>query len=130
MTKAYTDRIAFDVWLNDVRSEAALDGWPSPRFDDVTVQSIIRAMDVQSAAGYNIIDLVGFWATYSWSIDITSVADPECERRTRTILDAAHERGMKMTCFPSGICSWGFDEIIRHDSAVRGTNAHVMCPSK
>src|SRR5438105_2638361 len=52
--RGYKYRIAFGCWINDMRSEALpLQQWPAPHLDEVTVSSILAAMDVQSRAGFN-----------------------------------------------------------------------------
>ena len=105
-----------------------LENWPYGVFDDKTVDGIIRALDMQSEAGYNIIDPIGFWTTYAWPVDINKAADPARVRRINQILKAAHERKMKVITFPAGIMNWGFDEIILHDPAVRSEDKHNMNP--
>ncbi len=128
--KGYTHRIAFNAWINDVRNESMPQAtWPYSNLDDETVDSTIRALDVQSEYGYNVVDILGFWTSFAWPIDIRKVVDKDRERRINRIIEAAHERKMKVICFPSGIMNWGFDEIIKHDPAVRaGANRHNMNP--
>ena len=127
--RAYKHRFAFDVWINDVRNEAMpLENWPYGVLDDKTVDGLVRALDVQSEAGYNAIDIAGLLSTYAWPVDIKSVATADRNRRVNKILKAAHERNMKVICFPAGIMSWGFDEIIKHDPAVRTDSPHLMNP--
>lgn len=122
-------RVAFGLWINDMRTESApLENWPYGALDDMTVGSIERALDVQSEAGYNSIDLAGLLSIYAWPPDIASIATPERKKRVEQIVKAAHARNMKVICFPSGVLSWGFDEIIKHDPAVRSDNHHVMNP--
>ena len=129
--KAYVDRVAFDVWPNDVRLEPSpLENWPSPVFDDVTVDSILRALDVQQVAGYNIVDIAGFFATYSLPVDIRSAVDGDRQRRIDRIVNAAHDLGVKAIIFPAGVYSWGFDEIIRQNPGLQGSNRHAMCASR
>src|SRR6516165_6028465 len=61
----YTYRIAFGCWINDMRSEVLpLQQWPAPHLDEVTVSSIVAAMDVQRDAGFNYLDAWGLFATY------------------------------------------------------------------
>jgi hypothetical protein len=127
--EGYRYRIAFEIWINDVRNEAMpIEDWPSAVLDDQTVDSIVRALDVQSEAGYNILNLVGLWATRAWPVDITKAADKDRVRRVNQILKAAHERKMKVTVFPCGIMNWGFQEIIKQDPAVRGDDQRNMNP--
>src|SRR5438105_3151651 len=75
-------RIAFGAWMNDVRlTPLPLEDWPQPQLDDVTVQSLIRTMDVQRDAGFSAFDIWGLFATFGWPPDITSAVD--AERRGR-----------------------------------------------
>jgi hypothetical protein len=127
----YSHRMAFDVWINDVRNESMpLENWPYGVLDDKTVDGIIRALDVQGETGYNLVDPCGFWTTYAWPVDLNKVRDKDRDRRIGQILKAAHERKIKVTTFPCGIMNWGMDEIIRHDPAVRGDDKHNMDPLK
>ncbi len=122
-------RVAFGLWINDMRNDSApVENWPYGALDDRTVNGILKALDVQSKAGYNAIDLAGLFSIYAWPTDISSIATPERRRRVEQIVKAAHARQMKVICFPSGVLSWGFDEIIKHDPAVRSDNKHVMNP--
>ena len=78
----YRYRVAFGAWINDLRSTPLpLENWPAPQFDDVSVESAIRAMDVQGPAGFNLLDVWGLFATYGWPPDILSAVD--VERRGR-----------------------------------------------
>ena len=130
-TRAYLDRVAFNVWPNDVRlAPRPLENWPSAVFDDLTVDSIIRTMDVQAEAGYNVLDIAGFFATYSLPVDVRSAVDNERRTRIGKIVTAAHDRGMKVNLFPAGVYSWGFDEIIRQNPVLQGSNPHAMCASQ
>jgi hypothetical protein len=131
--KSYKYRIAFGCWMNDMRlTPLPLEQWPAPQLDDTTVESLIRTMDVQHDAGFNMFDVWGFFATYGWPVDIVSAVTPERRERINKILQAARERGIQMN-LGLGTYSWGFDNIIAADPAVRGKNAdgsphpHAMC---
>ncbi|MGC2398740.1 MAG: hypothetical protein WA510_03105 [Acidobacteriaceae bacterium] len=127
----YRYRIAFDVWINDLQNQAAtLENWPYGVLDDKTVDGIVRALDVQSAAGYNIIDLAGLWTTYGWPVDVEQVVDRDHQRRINQILKAAHDRKIKVICFPSGILNWGFDQILKANPGLGTDNKHEMNPLK
>src|SRR5712692_40110 len=61
-SSAYKYRIAFELWINDVRDEAMpLENWPYAVLDDKTVDGIKRGLDLQSEAGYNAIDFCGLF---------------------------------------------------------------------
>src|SRR5437773_671846 len=83
-------RIAFGAWMNDMRlTPLPLEDWPQPQLDDVTVESLIRTMDVQRDAGFDMFDVWGFFATFGWPVDIVSAVDTQRRRRIDAILDAA-----------------------------------------
>ncbi len=130
----YKYRIAFGCWINDMRSQALpLQQWPAPHLDEITVASIIAAMDVQSRAGFNYLDAWGLFATYGYPPDIASAfADEARAAQVRRLIREARQRGITYL-FGMGLFSWGYDQIIRADPAVRGKNKagqpldHVMC---
>jgi hypothetical protein len=134
---SYKYRIAFGCWINDMRgSPLPLQQWPAPQLDEETVASAIRAMDVQSRAGFNYLDAWGLFATYGYPPDITSAfADKDRRAQVRRIIAAAAERGMKYV-FGLGLFSWGYDAIIKADPAVQGRNKlgqpleHAMCGAR
>src|SRR5262249_45999602 len=132
--RGYKSRIAFGCWINDMRSEALpLQQWPAPHLDEVTVSSILAAMDVQSRAGFNYLDAWGLFATYGYPPEITGAfADKDRAARVNRLIEEGARRGIKLL-FGMGLFSWGYDQIIRADPAVRGRNQagqpldHVMC---
>jgi hypothetical protein len=130
---AYTYRIAFGAWINDMRTEPLpLENWPAPQFDDECVESIIRAMEVQRQAGFQMLDVWGLFATYGWPPDIVSVLDKPRRRRINRLIEAAGRRGLKLV-LGLGTYSWGYDKIIEADPPVRGKgpsgepHPHAMC---
>ena len=128
--QAFTDRMGFGAWINDVRtSPLPFDSWPPVQLDDIAERSLIQTMDLQAQSGYNKFDVFGLFAAFGWPVDIVSAVDKERDRRVRRILRAARERGLKLI-YGLGVYSWGFDKIIEHDPAVKGPNVHAMCGSK
>jgi hypothetical protein len=130
---AYKYRIAFGAWINDMRNDPLpLQNWPAPQLDDETVASAIQALDVQSAAGFNLLDVWGLFATYAWPPDIVSAVDKDRRRKINRLIRAADDRGMKLS-LGLGTYSWGYDQIIEADPDVRGKDpsgqphAHAMC---
>jgi hypothetical protein len=137
MPLSYKYRVAFGAWINDMRNEPLpLQNWPAPQLDEETLNSVIRTMDIQSQAGFNMLDAWGLFATYGYPPDIESVF---LDKDRRVIIDkifkAADERGIKIL-FGMGLFTWGYDKIIEHDPAVRGVDpsgnphAHAMCGAK
>jgi len=134
---AYTYRIAFGAWINDMRNEPLpLQDWPAPQLDDETIKSVVMAMNVQSEAGFNILDWWGLFATGSYPPDIDSVFnDAQRTRGVRRLFAEATRRNMTML-FGLGLMSWGYDTIIRQDPQVAGRDRtgkplpHAMCGAK
>src|SRR5271157_4166555 len=134
LENGYKYRIAFGCWINDMRSQTLpLQQWPAPHLDEITVSSILAAMDVQSRAGFNYLDAWGLFATYGYPPDIASAfADEARAAQVRRLIREASQRGITYL-FGMGLLSWGYDQIIRTVPAVRGRNKagqpldHVMC---
>jgi hypothetical protein len=133
---SYKLRVAFGAWINDMRlTPLPLENWPAPQFDDESVASAIRAMEVQAAAGFNLLDLWGLFATFGWPVDIVSAVTAERKKRIKRLLQAARERGLKVA-LGLGTYSWGYDKIIAANPEVRGWNAdgtphpHAMCDAQ
>jgi hypothetical protein len=97
--------------------------------DQKTEDDIIGCLTLGQQSGYNQIDVWGLLATSSYPIDIRSAFQVKDRReRVDRILQASRDRGIKII-FGMGVYSWGFDDIIKHDPAIRGTNPRVMCAS-
>ncbi len=135
---AYKYRIAFGAWINDMRNEALpLQNWPAPHFDEETISSAIRAMDVQSEAGFNYLDAWGLFATSDYPPDIVSVLDDDRRKKVKRLFKAADERGMKIM-FGLGLMTWGFDKILEADPEVHSysdlypgvRHSHALCGAK
>lgn len=134
---SYKYRIAFGAWINDMRNEnLPLQNWPAPELDEETVNSLIKTMDIQSQAGFNMLDAWGLFATYGYPPDIESVF---LDKDRRVLIDrvfkAADERNIKIL-FGMGLFTWGYDKIIEYDPEVRGVDPsgnphpHALCGSK
>src|SRR6185503_9261353 len=116
--RGYSYRIAFGAWINDMRQEPLpLENWPAPQLDDASLEGAIRAMDVQAAAGFQLLDVWGLFATYGWPRDIASALTDDRRRRIETLLAAARERDMGLS-LGLGTYSWGYDRIIAEDPEV------------
>ena len=111
MTSAYHHRVALGVWINDMRNEGMPGArWPYEACDDRTVRDLIDCLELQRLAGFNAMSLFGLLTTYGWPVDLPSVADDARLGRVNNILDAAHERGIKVL-YGLGVYSWGFVEL-------------------
>ena len=125
--KAFTHRLAFPPWMNDVRLEALpFSPWPAPEFDDLTVESILRNLELAAASGFTHYDIYGLFVTWSWPPEVEKTVDSERAQRVNKILQAARRLGLQVV-YGLGIYSWGYDEIIQKDPEVRGDSDHAMC---
>src|SRR5437016_14383300 len=71
--RTFKYRIAFGAWMNDMRCEPLpLENWPAPQFDDECVRSLIRIIDLQSQAGYNVFDVWGLFPTHGRTVAVLS----------------------------------------------------------
>jgi hypothetical protein len=130
VSEGFRHRTAFGCWINDMRNQGMPGAsWPHADLDEQAVQDITGCLELQSRAGFNEFDVFGLLVSYSWPLDLRSAVSEERRRRVKRILQAAHERGIKVLC-GLGVYSWGFDEIIANDPAVRGPNPHAMCGSR
>ncbi len=125
----YKYKVAFGVWLNDMRS-VGMPGerWPYGVLDQQAEKDMIDCVKLQSEAGYNIFTVWGLFATYGWPVDIVSAATGDRRARINRIIKETHDCGMKIV--PGvGIYSWGYQEIIKHDPEVAGDSPQAMCAS-
>jgi len=119
---AYKHRIAFGAWVNDMRNDPLpFQNWPAPQLDDETVNSIVQALELQSKSGYNMLDVAGLdFLAEGWDTNIGESLPPERAQRVKTIIKAAHDRGMKLQ-YIFGTYSWGFNKLIAKYPELAGT---------
>ena len=130
MSLAYNHRAALGCWINDMRNEAVyLERWPASVLDDRTVKGIVGCLELASQAGFNEFSVFGLLITYAWPPDIATAVDDVRRRQVNKVLQAAHNRGLKVL-YGLGVYSWGFDRIIAGDPEVRGSNPQAMCGSR
>ncbi|NLF19253.1 MAG: hypothetical protein GX595_18655 [Lentisphaerae bacterium] len=128
--RAFTFRTAQGVWINDMRHSAMPhQKWPCVTLDDDAVRDLAACMRLQAEAGFNSVTLFGLLTAQSWNPDLPRTVDRERARRVRAVLAEARSCGLKVL-YGLGVYSWGFDEIIARDAAVRGPNPHAMCGSR
>lgn len=130
MNTEFKHRSAIGVWINDIRDEAFSTGlWPPMKIDGNTQDSLRRCIDTLSQWGYNELCLWGLLNSYSWSLDFSrELRDVERLAKVSSLIDYAHQAGLKVI-YGLGVYSWGYDNVIKSDSLVRGTSEHAMCGS-
>ena len=129
-TKGFKYKVAFGAWINDMRNTGMPgERWPYLVLDDELEKDIINCLKLQSESGYNMFTAWGLMVTNAWPPDIVSAVPEERKERVNRIIQAAHDYGIKVLC-GVGIYSWGYEEIIKNDPEVAGTNPNAMCASK
>ncbi|MDQ1256390.1 MAG: hypothetical protein QG656_986 [Candidatus Hydrogenedentes bacterium] len=135
--QGYTYRVAFGAWINDMRNDPLpLQNWPAPQLDEQTLDGLVRALRVQSEAGFQFLDVWGLFATYGYPPDIKSAFQEEGRvRMVRRLIKAAEKLDMQVM-FGMGLLSWGYDQILASNPGVRGVDAegkphtHALCGAK
>jgi len=125
----FSKKIAMGIWINDIKN-TPLSGsnWPDVSIDGQLLDDCNNIFNLIKKAGYDSVDLFGLLAGHDWPPNIESVFKDNRKEQVNQIIEMAHSKGIDII-FGMGIYSWGFDEIIRHDPEVRGTNPSAMCGS-
>ncbi len=127
--KRFENRIAFGVWINDIRNEPIIDHWPSVIIDKRTMEDYRNMIRLLKDYGYNALDIFGLLTNRAWPMDIKSVLTTDRKNLVDEMIEIAHRHDIKIL-YGLGVYSWGFDQIIKNDPEVQGTNPSAMCASK
>ena len=116
-------------WITDLASRPETGAaWPSTRLDDGLIEDYRRTFALMQRLGFNEISIWGLFVARTWPVEVESAVTPEREKLITTLLDTAHQHGIRVYS-GLGVYSWGFDEIIQaHPELSRG-NPHAMCGS-
>jgi hypothetical protein len=129
MTKKFSHRSAFGVWINDMRNtKLRTDNWPCMIFDSVTMDGLKKCIDLLQKYGYNEFCLWGLLNSYSWSLDLQRESDENRLEKVREIIKYAADRGIGII-YGMGVYSWGCAEVIKNHPEVGGTDPNAMCGS-
>jgi hypothetical protein len=130
MPKNYKYRVAHAVWANDLRNEPFINqDWPCITLDQQSMEDIQENIKFQAENGFNSLAIFGLLTANTWLPDIPKTVDEERKLKVKQIMRWAEEYGVKIL-YGLGVYCWGYDALIKHDPAVRGTNPKVMCASK
>ncbi len=128
--RGFSHRIAFGVWINDIRNQPlARENWPAVTLDGRTAADFESTVRLLKQAGYTALDVFGLLTNHDWPVQIETVIGPARRKQVERLLAAARRHGLPVI-YGLGVYSWGFDAIIRHDPRVRGTNPSAMCGSR
>lgn len=98
------------------------------RLDDALLRDYRRTFRLMPRAGYNEATIWGLYVAGAWPLDIRSAVRRERGANVERLLDMAHENGLRVYT-GLGVCSWGFEEIIRANPKLSRGNPRAMCPS-
>jgi hypothetical protein len=128
--KGFTHRVAFGVWINDIRNEPITgENWPSVIIDRRTTADFTKTVRLLKQSGYTALDIFGLLTNHDWPLEIERVISPARKRQVGALIEAAHRNELKVI-YGLGVYSWGFDTIIKSDPGAQGTNPSAMCGSK
>lgn len=128
-TNVFKYRTVLGAWINDISSKPRVEQWPSIVLDKSLERDYSQFFDMMKDSGYNSIVMFGLFAAMNWKPRFQDTITPERERAVRRILAEAQMKGIKVL-YGLGLYSWGFDEVIKSNPDVQGTNPHAMCGSK
>lgn len=122
-------RLVLGAWINDLGSQPRVEQWPSIHYDRNLFGDLTAFFDLMSECELDSICLLGLFAAGRWSPKLEETISPDRDRWVRSVIDAAHERGLKMYGF-TGVYSWGYETFIEQNPELRGDNPRVMCPAR
>ncbi len=127
--KGFDFRVVLGCWTNDVSSVPKFEQWPSMHMDELLERDLAEFFDFMREVGLEYIVLCGLLVSHDWHADFAATVPHQRQQAVKRILDAAHKRGVKIL-YGLGLYSWGFDEIIKTNPGVRGTNPSAMCAAR
>jgi len=126
----FNHRAGFGVWINDLReSNLRLANWPYIVYDDEIDATLRKNIDLMAWADYNELCLWGLHSSWSWSENFEREKDIPRLKKINDLISFAHFRGIKIL-YGLGVYSWGYDNIIRNNPHLAGTNPNALCGSK
>jgi hypothetical protein len=121
---------AYLGWITDLDSRPDTNApWPSMRLDVPLIEDYRRTFALMKRLGYDAIVIWGFYVSRSWPLDIAGAVSAERGALVRSLIDAAHEKGIRVYT-GLGVYSWGFEEIIRANPRLSFGNPKAMCASQ
>ena len=127
MKSAFTGRF-LTGWISEFINRPLTGGWPQIPLDDATLADFDGYLSLCQQANYTDIIIWGLFVDRNWPLDIVSCVDADRKRRIQYLVDAAHQRGIRVYT-GLGLYSWGFEEILRAYPHLNRGNARAMCPS-
>ncbi len=124
---AFTHRTLLG-WISEFVNRPLPGDWPQIPLDDETLSDLSAYFDLCKESGYTEVVLWGLFVDRRWPLDIASCVNTERRKRIDRVLEAAHQRGLKVLS-GLGLFSWGFDAIIEAHPHLSRTNPRVLCPS-
>ena len=113
-------------WMVDFSSKPVLDHWPSIRLDSAIFADYIETLDFLKKSGMNEITPWVLFTDENWEPEIEKTITPERKKLIDQVIQAAHDRQIKVLC-GLGVYSWGFGKIIQlHPEIACPVNHDVM----
>lgn len=116
-------------WISEFSSRPLQEPWPVIRLDDGIINDFHEIFDLCKQVGFNNIVIWGLFVSRHWPVPLRQAVDAERQKQVQDILDAAHQRGIRVLS-GLGVYSWGFEEIIQKYPELSKDNPRAMCASE
>ena len=117
-------------WITDLDSRPDTNAaWPSMRLDAPLLSDYRATFRLMRRLGFNEATMWGLYVSRAWPVDLASCITPQRGALVRQLIDAAHQQGIRIYA-GLGVCSWGFDQIIRAFPRLSRGNPNAMCGSE
>ncbi|MFC1717820.1 hypothetical protein ACFL6S_29440 [Candidatus Poribacteria bacterium] len=116
-------------WISEFSSRPMHEPWPVITLDDQMMSDFVEIFDLCKQVGFNNMVIWGLFVERRWPVPIEKAIDEKRRKQIQKLLDAAHERGIKILS-GLGVYSWGFEEIIQKNPNLSRDNPRAMCASE
>lgn len=116
-------------WISEFSSRPLQAPWPVITLDDPMQSDLVEMFELCQQVGFDKVVLWGLFVERRWPVHLEDAIRGERRVRIQKLLDAAHERGIKILS-GLGVYSWGFEEIIENHPRLSRGNPRAMCPSE
>ncbi|MBC8233997.1 hypothetical protein H8E77_30995 [bacterium] len=113
-------------WISEFSSCPLHEPWPVIKLDDKMMSDFSEIFDLCQQVGFDKMVIWGLFVSRRWPVPLTQAVDAQRRKQIQQLLEAAHERGIKILS-GLGVYSWGFEEIIEQFPKVSKGSPRVMC---
>ena len=112
-------------WISEFSSRPLHEPWPVIKLNDKMMSDFGEIFDLCQQVGFDKMVIWGLFVSRRWPVPLTQAVDAQRRKQIQQLLEAAHERGIKILS-GLGVYSWGFEEIIDKFPEVSKGSPRVM----